>query len=227
MSVELTWLGHNCWAIQAGKHHLLLDPFLDPSPTAPIKADAATADFILVSHGHFDHVADLVSIAKRTNAVVVAAFEICEWVGKHGVKQVEPMNLGGSITLPFGQMKMTNALHSSVLPDGTYGGNPAGFLLTLAGRRLYFACDTALFSDMSLIGAAGLDAAILPIGDRYTMGPEDSVEATKLLRPKRVLPAHYNTWPPIAQDAEAWAKLVRTQTSAEPVVLQPGEKLVV
>jgi L-ascorbate metabolism protein UlaG (beta-lactamase superfamily) len=132
------------------------------------------------------------------------------------------MNLGGAIDLPIGNVKMTVAHHSSVLPDGTYGGNPGGFLLTLADANIYFACDTALFSDMKLIGAGGLDLAVLPIGDRFTMGPDDSIEAVKLLTPRRVAPCHYNTWPPIAQDANAWAERMRSETQAEPIVLEPG-----
>jgi L-ascorbate metabolism protein UlaG (beta-lactamase superfamily) len=123
-------------------------------------------------------------------------------------------------------VKLTLAHHSSTLPDGTPAGNPAGFLLTLEAKRVYFACDTALFYDMKLIGAAGLDLAVLPIGDLFTMGPEDSIEAVKLLEPKRVAPAHYNTWPPIAQDERAWADRVRAETRAEPFVLQPSEKIV-
>jgi L-ascorbate metabolism protein UlaG (beta-lactamase superfamily) len=137
------------------------------------------------------------------------------------------MNLGGGVDQPFGRVKMTLAHHSSVLPDGTYGGNPAGFLLELAGTRIYFACDTALFFDMKMIGSGGLDLAVVPIGDQFTMGPADAVEATKLLNPKRVAPCHYNTWPPIAQDAQAWAQQIRMYTAADPVVLEPGEKIVI
>ena len=123
-------------------------------------------------------------------------------------------------------MKYTFAIHSSVLPDGTYGGNPGGFLLTLTdGKRLYFACDTALFSDMKLIGSGGLDLAVVPIGDRFTMGIDDSVEAVKLLAPKRVLPCHYNTWPPIEQDDQAWAAKIKSETQAEPITLKPGDSV--
>jgi L-ascorbate metabolism protein UlaG (beta-lactamase superfamily) len=167
-------------------------------------------------------VADAASVAKRTGATVVANYEICEWLGKQGVEKSEPMNIGGSITLPFGRVKMTIAHHSSVLPDGSGGGNPGGFLLSLADGRVYLACDTGLFHDMKLIGAGGLDLAVLPIGDRFTMGPDDALEAVKLLAPKRVVPSHYNTWPPIAQDAAAWAARVKKETSAEPIVVAPG-----
>ncbi len=226
MATELTWLGHGSWSIQIGNHAVLLDPFLNDSPAAPVKADDVKADFILVSHGHFDHVADVASIANRTGATVVAIFEIAEWFSKHhGVKEAIGMNIGGGIDLPFGRVKMTPALHSSQLPDGSYGGNPGGFLLTLADGKIYFACDTALFSDMKLIGAAGIDLAVLPIGDLFTMGPDDSVEAVKLINPRRVAPAHYNTWPPIEQNADTWAEKVRAETSAEPMVIEPGGKL--
>jgi L-ascorbate metabolism protein UlaG (beta-lactamase superfamily) len=122
-------------------------------------------------------------------------------------------------------VKSTLAFHSSTLPDGSSGGSPGGFLITTEGRRIYFACDTALFGDMKLIGAGGLDLAVLPIGDHYTMGPDDAVEAVKLLQPRKVSPSHFNTWPPIAQDEMHWADRIRQETSAEPVVLKPGESL--
>jgi len=225
MATELTWLGHGGWSIRAGEHRLLLDPFLDECPTACCKADDVEADVILVSHGHFDHIADVVKIAQRTGATVIANHEISLWLGKQGVENTIGMNLGGGLQQPFGHVKMTLAHHSSQLPDGSDGGNPGGFLLTLADGKVYFACDTALFEDMRRIGSVGLDLAVLPIGDLFTMGSEDSIEAVKLLTPKRVVPAHYNTWPPIAQDAAAWADLVRAETESEPVVLKPGEKI--
>jgi L-ascorbate metabolism protein UlaG (beta-lactamase superfamily) len=228
MAVGITWLGHNCFEITVGPHRLLLDPFLNDSPLAPKKAGAVTPQFILVSHGHFDHIADAASIASRTGARVLGSFEVCEWLKTQGVgeEQVIPMNVGGSVQQPFGRLTMTIAHHSSSLPDGSYGGPAAGFVVEpLEGKRIYFACDTALFLDMKLIGAGGLDLAVLPIGDQFTMGPEASIEAVKFLSPKRVLPCHFNTWPPIAQDASAWAELVRRQTAAEPVVLKPGESM--
>ena len=226
MAIELTWLGHNAWSIHSGQFHLLVDPFLNDSPTSPVKSQEVAADFILVSHGHADHTGDTVEIARRTGATVISNYEICEWFARQGVQKTLGMNLGGASRQPFGQVKLTLAHHSSTLPDGSPGGNPAGFLLTLPEARIYFACDTALFYDMKLIGAAGLDLAVLPIGDTFTMGPEDSIEAIKLLEPKRVAPAHYNTWPPIAQDAAAWAARVKSETRAEPIVLSPGGKIV-
>lgn len=225
MPTELTWLGHGGWLIETGGHKVLLDPFLNDSPTAPFRADQAEADFILISHGHFDHVADAAQIARRTGATVVANYEICDWLAqKHGVEKAEQMNVGGAVQLPFGRVKMTPALHSSTLPDGASGGNPGGFLLTLAEGRIYFACDTALFSDMKLY-AGGADLAVLPIGDRFTMGPDDALAAVQLIQPRRVVPSHYSTWPPIQQDAAAWAERVRKETGAEAIVLEPGGKL--
>lgn len=227
MSLQITWYGHNAWAIETGGKQLLVDPFLDDSPTAPVKSDEVQADFILLSHGHYDHSADTVKIARRTGAVVLANFEVGEWLKAQGVAEgkVIGMNPGGGIEQPFGRAKFTIAHHSSSLPDGSYGGVPGGWLLNLEGKRVYFACDTALFLDMKLIGAVGLDLAVVPIGDLFTMGPDDSIDAVKLLNPKRVAPCHYNTWPPIEQDARAWAEQVRSHTAAEPIVLEPGEKI--
>ena len=225
MATELTWLGHGCWSIAAGGHRVLLDPFLDDSPVAPVKADEVEADFILVSHGHGDHVGDTVKIARRTGAVVISNFEICEWLTAQGVENTHAMNLGGGYSFPFGRVKMTIAHHSSMLPDGSDGGNPAGFLLALPEGNVYFACDTGLFFDMNLIGTAGIELAVLPIGDNFTMGPDDSLVAVELLEPKRVVPVHANTWPLIAQDAGRWAERVRAATRAEPIVLEPGGKI--
>jgi L-ascorbate metabolism protein UlaG (beta-lactamase superfamily) len=228
MAATITWFGHNCWSIAAGGKTILLDPFLDESPTAPVTAAAVQADYILVSHGHFDHIADAAAIAERTGAMVICGVEVGQWLRKNqgvpGDKIVE-MNVGGGVRQPFGHVKFTIAHHSSSMPDGSYGGVPGGFLLTLEGARIYFACDTALFLDMKLIGSGGLDLAVLPIGDLYTMGPDDSIDAIKLLNPKRVAPCHYNTWPPIAQNSLAWAERVRSHTAAEPIVLEPGGKI--
>jgi L-ascorbate metabolism protein UlaG (beta-lactamase superfamily) len=224
MSTKITWLSHASFAIEADGHRLLIDPFLNDNDKAPIKADQAEADFILLTHGHFDHVADAPRIAKRTGATVLANFEVTEWIKKQGVseKNVVPLNPGGAVKQPFGRVKFTIAHHSSSMPDGSYGGVACGIILELSTARLYFAGDTALFLDMKLIGLGGLDLAVLPIGDRFTMGPEDAVEAVKLLNPKHVAPCHFNTWPDIAQDAKAWANEVKRATAAEPIVVQPG-----
>lgn len=220
--MKLTWYGHGTWLIETGDHRIVLDPFFDDNPAATLAAADVEADFILISHGHFDHVADAAAIANRTGATLVAIYEIAEWFGKnHSVEKTIGMNIGGAIELPFGQVKMTMAQHSSQLPDGSNGGVAGGFILTAENKSVYFACDTGLFSDMRLY--RGVDMAVLPIGDLFTMGPADSIEAIKLIEPKQVLPAHYGTWPPIEQDAQAWAKAVSDTTQANPVVLKPGE----
>ena len=225
-ATEITWLGHSAFAVRSGGFDVLVDPFLDESPVSQVKSGDVAADFILVTHGHFDHVGDTVSIAQRTGAKVVANFEIGNWLVQQGLAEenVVGMNVGGTTQLPFGVVKMTVAHHSSGLPDGTYGGNPGGYVLTLPEGRVYFAGDTALTLDMRLIGMGGLELAVLPIGDFYTMGPEDSIEAIKLLNPQSVLPCHYNTMPVVEQDAASWAENVRSHTAAEPIVLAVGEK---
>ena len=224
MGITVTWYGHATWLVDTGSHKILIDPFLDESPTAPIRAAEVDANTILISHGHFDHVADAASIANRTGATLVAIYEIAEWFAKnHDVKNTIGMNIGGQVTLDFGTVKMTPARHSSQLPDGSYGGVAAGFLLTLQDKSIYFACDTGLFGDMQLIGQSGIDLAVLPIGDLYTMGPQDSILATQWIKPKVVIPAHFNTWPPIEQDAEVWAKKIQSETVAKPVTLNPGD----
>ena len=223
MSLELTWLGHASWLLQTAEHKIIVDPFISENPSATASVGELEADFVLLTHGHFDHVADAAEIANRCNATLVANYEIATWFAeKHQVKNTIGMNLGGNVVMPFGSVKMTLAWHSSQLPDGSYGGNPGGFHVESGGKKVYFAGDTALFSDMMLIGAAGVDVAILPIGDLFTMGPQDSVEAAKLLKAKVVIPAHYNTWPPIEQDAAAWASSVEQATSSKPVVPQVG-----
>jgi L-ascorbate metabolism protein UlaG (beta-lactamase superfamily) len=225
MAVSLTWHGHSTLALEIDGARLLVDPFLDDNPACSLRAAEANADCLLVTHGHFDHVADAAAIARRTGAAVLANFEIGQWLARQGVpaEQILGMNLGGRVVRPFGRVTMTLAHHSSSLPDGSYGGSAAGFLLEAGGKRIYLAGDTALFLDMKLLGLGGLDLAVLPIGDLYTMGPDDAIEAVKLLNARRVVPCHYNTWPPIAQDAAAWAERVRRETAAEPIVLQPGQ----
>jgi L-ascorbate metabolism protein UlaG (beta-lactamase superfamily) len=227
MATTITWFGHNAWSIDVAGVSILLDPFLNDSPTSPVKANTVKADYILLSHGHGDHLGDTVAIAKRTGATVITNFEVGEWLKKKGLAgdKVVGMNPGGGVLQPFGHVKFTIAHHSSSMPDGTYGGVPGGFLLKLAESRVYFACDTALFLDMKMIGSGGLDLAVLPIGDLYTMGPEDSIDAIKLLNPKRVAPCHYGTFPGIKQDAVAWSERVRSHTAAEPIVLQPGGQI--
>src|SRR5438105_1280527 len=224
MSTRVRWLGHACLLFESDARHILVDPFLAGNPAAASTAEAVQADFILVSHGHGDHLGDTVPIAQRTGATVVANYEISEWLKKRGLNNVHGQQHGGGHMFPFGRVKLTLAFHGSALPDGSYGGNPCGILITFKdGMKVYDAADTGLFGDMRLIGEEGLDLAILPIGDNYTMGPDDALRAVKLLTPRRVVPIHYNTWELIAQDAGAWAERVRRETQAEPVVLRPGD----
>lgn len=220
------WLGHSAIDLETGGKSVLIDPFLTGNPAAARTADQVLADFILVTHGHGDHLGDTIDIARRTGATVVCNYEIAEWLGNKGLTRVHGQQHGGGFAHPFGRVKLTLAFHGSMLPDGSYGGNPCGFLITLLdGKKIYHAGDTGLFGDMRLIGEEGIDLAILPIGDNYTMGPDDALRAVRLLEPKRVLPIHYDTWPLIAQDAAAWAERVGKETKAEAVVLKPGESL--
>ncbi|GAB4407966.1 MAG: metal-dependent hydrolase [Anaerolineae bacterium] len=225
MAITVTWLGHSAYSLQIDEHRVLIDPFLTGNPLAPLKAEELPADFILISHGHGDHVGDAPAIAKRTGATVVANNEIGIWLRtRHGLEQVHGINPGGGVQLPFGRVELTIAHHSSSLPDGTYGGQPNGILIkTKAGPKIYHAGDTAVFLDMQLIGDEGLDLAMLPIGDYFTMGIDGSLKAIKLLRPKVVLPMHYNTFDLIQANVSEWVQRVQTETEARPVVLQPGE----
>jgi L-ascorbate metabolism protein UlaG (beta-lactamase superfamily) len=222
MSVIYTWYGHATQSLEIDGQKVLVDPFFTGNPAAAITADQAKADYILVSHGHGDHVGDAVAIAKRTGAPVITNFEIAGWFEKQGLA-AHGQHIGGGFQHPFGYLKLTHAAHGSCLPDGSDGGNPAGFLLTAAGKKIYLAGDTGLFGDMRLIGEEGVDLAVLPIGDNYTMGPDDALRAVKLIQPKHVIPVHYNTFELIAQDPYAWADRVQAETGAQVHVLKPGE----
>jgi L-ascorbate metabolism protein UlaG (beta-lactamase superfamily) len=224
MTTQLTWYGHATIGLETDGYKLVIDPFFEGNPAASLSPEAVQADFILISHGHSDHVGDAVAIAKRTGATVISNHEIVSWFEKQGIHKTHGQHIGGGHRHPFGYLKLTQALHGSMLPDDSYGGNPCGFLLaTNDGKRLYFAQDTGLFGDMKLIGEDGLDLAVLPIGDNYTMGPDDALRAVRLLEPKVVIPIHYNTWDLLAQDAAAWKTRVEKGTKSKVVVLKSGE----
>lgn len=224
MNTKITWYGHAVLEINTSGFKLLIDPFFTGNPLAPLKANQVSADYILITHGHGDHIGDTVSIAKQNSAKVISNFEIVNWLEKQGVKKTHGQHLGGGFQHPFGYLKLTLALHGSALPDGSYGGNPAGFLLTTnENKKIYIAGDTGLFGDMRLIGDEGIDLAILPIGDNFTMGPVDALKAVQFIRPRLVIPIHYNTWDLIAQDVTQWAEDVRHQTESQVKILKPGE----
>lgn len=226
MAITFTYYGHSTFGIDADGTRIIVDPFFAPnSPVAPVRADQIECDVMLITHGHADHIADAVSIAKRTGCQVIANFEVCNWLGAKGVENTHGMNPGGGYNFPFGRVKMTIAHHSSSMPDGSYGGVPGGFLIHFnEGTDIYLAGDTALTYDMRLIGeAGGVDVAALPIGDNFTMGPEDAVTAAQFVGAKKVIPIHYNTWPPIAQDAHAFARALEMEAGIGCVVMVPGD----
>ena len=223
MSFKFTVFGHSAFALEIEGYHILIDPFFNDNPLSPVTADKVEADFILITHGHGDHVGDTIEIAKRTGAKVISNFEIASWVGEKDV-EVHPQHIGGGFHHPFGYVKLTQAIHGSALPDGSYGGMPAGFLITTkAGEKIYIAGDTGLFAGMALIGEEGIDLAAVPIGDNFTMGPDDALRAVKLLKPKFVVPSHYNTWELITQDPIAWKERVEAETDSQVRILEPGQ----
>lgn len=222
MSISFTWLGHSAFSMEIDGHKIVIDPFLTGNPLAASTPDQLEAELILLSHAHGDHLGDTIAIAKRTGATVVSNAEIANWAQKQGVKS-HGQNSGGGWDYGFVHVKQTIAFHSSSFPDGAYGGNPNGFVLTSKNRqRIYFAGDTALFSDMQLIGEAGIDVAFLPIGDNFTMGPDDALQAVKLIRPKFVVPMHYNTFETLIVDVAGWANRINNETGAQPIILDPG-----
>lgn len=225
MSLKLTWYGHAALGLETSGYHILVDPYFTGNPAASANPETLPADFILVTHGHNDHLGDTLSIARRTGALVISNNEIKNWLSAKGIR-THGQHIGGGFRHPFGYLKLTMAVHGSAMPDGTYGGNPVGLLLTTNDNlKIYMAGDTGLFGDMRLIGEEGIDLAALPIGDNFTMGPADSLRAIKMLQPKHVLPIHYNTWQVIEQDAASWAQQVARETSAQVHILKAGESL--
>jgi len=206
--MQFTYYGHSSFLVETGGYKLLFDPFISPNPMAKdIDIDSIEADFILLSHGHADHVADVVSIAKRTGAKVICAYELMGWLNKQGIENVHPMNTGGGFSFDFGAVKCTVAQHSSCMPDGTYGANPMGFIVYTSEGNFYYSGDTALTLDMQLVpGWAELKFAILPIGDNFTMGVEDAAMAGNMVKANIVIGVHYDTFGYIVIDKEAAKK---------------------
>lgn len=222
--MRLRYLGQSGFQLDTDRHHIVFDPFITGNSITPVKLVEIEADYIVLSHAHGDHYGDTPAIAAATGATVISSAEIAGYVAAKGMN-AHAMNIGGGHDFPFGRLTFTPAWHSSSFPDGTYGGMPMGSVLEVDGMRFYHAGDTALFSDMRLIGGPGLDVAMLPIGDNYTMGPDDAIEAIRLLQPTRVIPMHYNTFDAIRQDAGAFGRRVAEETDATCVVLLPGESV--
>ena len=203
--MKVTYYGHSCFAAQVANKTLLFDPFITGNELAKaIDVDKVPADYILISHGHADHMADAAGIAKRTGATIVSNYEVTEWFGKQGLTRTHPLNHGGGWRFDFGRVKFVNAVHSSSLPDGTYGGNPGGFVVESDEGNFYYSGDTALTMDMKLIGeSTPLRFAALCLGDNFTMGIDDAIKAAQYVRCNEVLGLHYNTFPPIQIDPPA------------------------
>jgi L-ascorbate metabolism protein UlaG (beta-lactamase superfamily) len=202
--MRLTYYGQSCFAVEVEGKNLLFDPFVTPNELAKhININAIKADFILVSHGHSDHIADGVTLARRTNATVIGSFEVINWFSANGIEKTHPMNIGGQWIFDFGRVKCTSAIHSSAMPDGSYGGNPMGFLITSNNKSFYYSGDTALTMDMQLVQRwAKPDFAILPIGDNFTMGYEDAIIAAEMIQCKNIVGVHYDTFGFIKIDHE-------------------------
>ena len=218
MPLDITYLGHSAFLLKSGSHTLAIDPFLTGNPLATVTPKDLHPTHIALTHGHADHFGDTIALAKHNKATVIAAFEICNYVAEHGVSATEPGNPGGKIGLPFGWIAFTQAFHSSSY-EGRYMGMPCGLVINMGGVTVYHCGDTTIFGDMKLIGEMYRpDIACVPIGDRFTMGPDLAARAAELIRPKVAIPIHYNTWPPIEQDPSTFRP-----AGVEVKVMQPGE----
>ncbi|MGH2911511.1 MAG: metal-dependent hydrolase [Solirubrobacteraceae bacterium] len=222
--MQIRFLGHAAFELSDGEHSVLIDPFLTGNPKAAVSADELSPGTILLTHGHADHIGDTVSIAKRAGAHVVAIVEIANELGEDGVGSVSDPNLGGTVNFDWGSVKLVPAWHTSTTPKGTVN-TPAGLIVKFAGKTIYHLGDTSLFSDLALNAksAGGVDVALMCIGGHYTMDRHDAVEAARLVGAKQVIPCHYDTFPPIETDAQAFKAEVEAQGSSEVIVLAPGD----
>jgi len=223
--LKTTFLGHSCVMATDGKYNIIIDPFLTGNPQANLKPEDVKVDFVLVTHGHSDHLGDAVPIAKANDATIIAPNELAVYVSKQGAK-AHNMHIGGAYDFPFGRVKLTIAHHGSAAGDGLeYTGNPCGFLITMGGKLMYHSGDTGLFYDMKLIGDMNsIDLAFLPIGDNFTMGIEDAAKAVEFLHPKKVVPIHYKTWDVIATEPKEFADKLKG-SSTKVVIIKPGESV--
>ncbi len=222
---RLTYYGHSTVLLEGGGSRIAIDPFFKDNPHIDVSPEDVKVDYIILTHGHFDHLGDGIQIAKKNDAIIIANFELAAHCESEGAK-VHPMHIGGSFGFPFGRVKLTLALHGSAALGSSglvYTGNPCGVLVTMDDRTLYHAGDTGLFSDMRLIGeTARIDVALLPIGDNFTMGIDDAVKAAEFLSARLSIPIHYNTWPPIEADPEGFVKKAES-IGCKALALKPGE----
>ncbi len=222
--LKITYMGHSAVLLSDGTHEVAIDPFLTGNPLASAKPEDISPKFIVLSHGHGDHLGDTIELAKKNDAMVIATYELANYCSNNGVGKVHHMNTGGSFTFPFGKVTLTVAFHSSSTPDGRYMGDPNGLIIEMGGKTLYHAGDTALFSDMKLIGESRtIDVMLVPAGDNFTMGVDEAAKAVAFVKPKMAVPIHYNTFPVIEINPDDFLK--KLPSDVEGKILKPGDRL--